>query len=97
RRSHEIEQAVRRGVDAAKQGGANVLVALAAVGRGGAKRIADAVPELTAVVAGGAKSDGDGNTVAPQGEQVGGVLVVQGANHLQSVAVLDLFVREPLV
>jgi Cytochrome c554 and c-prime len=96
-RSHEIEQAIRRGADSAKHGGANVLVALAAVGRGAAKRVADAVPELTAVVAGAVKSDGDGNTVAPQGEQVGSVLIVQGANHLQSVAVLDLFVREPLV
>jgi hypothetical protein len=90
------EQAVQRGVDAAKRLGANVLVALSAVGRGEAKRIADAVPELTAVVVGAVKSDGDANTSAPQPEQVGGVLVVQAANHLQSVAVLDLFVREPV-
>jgi hypothetical protein len=90
------EQAVRRGVDGAKEHGANVLLALAAVGRGEAKRIADAVPELTAIVAGSVKSSGEGNTSAAQPEQVGGVLVIQAANHLQSVAVLDLFVREPL-
>lgn len=90
------EQAVRRGADAAKRQGANVLVALAATGRGEAKRIADAVPELTAVVAGSVKSDGDANTRAPEAEQIGDVLVVQSANHLQSVAVLDLFVREPV-
>ena len=89
-----VADVVRRGVDDAKRQGAEVLVALAAVGRGEAKRIADAVPELTAVVVGSSKSNGDSNTSAPQGEQVGNVLVVQGANHLQSVAVLDLYVRE---
>jgi hypothetical protein len=87
---------VRAGVAEARKLGANVLVALAAVGRGEAKRIADAVPELTAVVVGSVKANGDGNTTAPQGEQVGDVLVVQAANHLQSVAVLDLYVREPV-
>jgi hypothetical protein len=93
----DVEGTVRRGVEEAKKQGAEVLVALAAVGRGEAKRIADAVPELTAVVVGSARSAGDSNTTAPQGEQVGDVLVVQGSNHLQSVAVLDLYVREPVV
>jgi hypothetical protein len=88
------EQVVRRGVDEAKRQGANVLVALVAAGRGEAKRIADAVPELIAVVVGSPKADGDANTTAPQGERVGDVLVAQGANHLQSVAVLDVYVRE---
>ena len=90
------EDAVRQGIAEAKRQGANVLVALAAVGRGEAKRIADAVPELTAVVVGSAKSNGDGNTDSPQGERVGDVLIAQAANHLQSVAVLDLYVREPV-
>ena len=89
-----VQDAVKQGVEEAKRQGANVLVALAAVGRGEAKRIADAVPELTAVVVGSAKSSGDANTTAPQGERVGDVLIAQAANHLQSVAVLDLFVRE---
>ena len=91
-----VQSAVRRGVDAAKAQGANVLVALAAVGRGEAKRIADAIPELTAVVVGAAKANGEANTTAPRPERVGDVLVVQAANHLQSVAVLDLYVREPV-
>jgi hypothetical protein len=89
-----VEDAVRRGVQEAKRQGANVLIALAAVGRGEAKRIADAVPELTAVVVGSGRASGDGNTTAPQGEQVGSVLIAQAANHLQTVAVLDLYVRE---
>lgn len=95
--SVDVEGLVKRGVEDAKKQGAEVLVALAAVGRGEAKRIADAVPELTAVVVGGVQSDGDVNTTAPQGEAIGSVVIAQGANHLQSVAVLDLFVREPLV
>jgi hypothetical protein len=91
------QEVVRRGVDAAKKQGAELLVALVAVGRGEAKRIADVVPELNAIVVGAAKSNGDSNTTAPQGEQVGDVLIVQAANHLQTVAVLDVYVRDPLV
>jgi hypothetical protein len=91
-----VEEAVKRGVVRAREKGANVLVALTAVGRGEAKRIADAVPELTAIVVGSSKASGEANTTAPQGEQVGDVLIAQSANHLQSVAVLDLYVRQPL-
>jgi hypothetical protein len=87
-------EAVRAGVERAKDQGANVIVALAAVGRGEAKRIADAIPDLAAIVVGSAKADGDANTEAPPVERVGDVLVVQAANHLQTVAVLDLFVRD---
>jgi hypothetical protein len=93
----DVEDVIAQGVRVARERGAEVLIALAAVGRGEAKRVADAVPDLTAIVVGSAKSAGDSNTTAPQGEQVNGVLIVQGGNHLQSAAVLDLFVREPLV
>jgi cytochrome c554/c'-like protein len=91
-----VEEFVRRGTEQAKQSGANIVVALAAVGRGEAKRIADAVPELTAVVVGSRVSNGDANRRAPQGERVGDVLIVEASNHLQSVAILDLYVREPV-
>jgi hypothetical protein len=91
-----VEAVVRQGVEQARAQGANVLIALVAVGRGEAKRIADAIPELTAVVVGSARSEGDANTGAPEGERVGDVLVAQSANHLQSVGVLDLYVREPI-
>jgi hypothetical protein len=94
--STNVQDVVRRGVDDAKKQGAEVLIALAAVGRGEAKRIADAVPELTAVVVGSARSTGEGNTTSAPAEQVGDVLIVQAANHLQSVGVLDLYVRESL-
>ncbi len=92
--AEDPKDVVERGVDLAKRQGANVLVALTAVGRDEARRIAEAVPELTAIVVGTPKATGEENTRAPQGEQAGGVLVVQGGNHLQSVAVLDLYVRD---
>jgi 2',3'-cyclic-nucleotide 2'-phosphodiesterase (5'-nucleotidase family) len=89
------EAAVRAGVERAKGEGANVIIALAAVGRGEAKRIADSVPDLAVVVVGSAKAEGDANTEPPPVERVGDVLIVQTANHLQDVAVLDLTVRNP--
>jgi len=88
------QESIARGVDLAKQQGASVLIALAAVGRDEAKRIAEAVPDLTAIVVGSTQTAGEENTVVPQGEAVGGVIVAEGGNHLQSVAVLDLYVRD---
>jgi hypothetical protein len=69
-------------------------VVLASVGRGEAKRIADAVPELTAVVVGSKGTAGEANTQAPPPERVGNVIVAETGNHLQSVGVLDLYVRD---
>jgi hypothetical protein len=93
----DAEAAVAREAQQAKAQGASVLVALVSVGRGEAKRIADAVPELAAVVVGSARASGETNTTAPEGELVGSTLIVQAANHLQSVAVLDVYAREPVV
>jgi hypothetical protein len=93
-RSAEAAPAVRAAVDALKSEGAQAIVALAAVGRGEAKRIADACPELLAVVVGSTGGGGEANTEAAPAERVGEVLVVETANHLQTVAVLDLHLRD---
>jgi hypothetical protein len=85
---------VKKAAASLEQQGAKVLVALASVGRGEAKRIADAVPELTAIVVGSDSSAGEANTETPPGERVGNVVIAQTANHLQAVGVLDLFVRD---
>ncbi|HVJ89615.1 MAG TPA: cytochrome c family protein, partial [Labilithrix sp.] len=69
---------------------------LAAVGRGEAKRIADDNPDLLAIVVGTTGASGDSNTDAAPPEQIGDVLVVEAANHLQTVGVLDLHVRGDL-
>jgi hypothetical protein len=88
------EDAVKAASQAARAGGANVVIALASVGRGEAKRIADAVPDLTAIVVGDASLRGDTNTPAPSGEAIGKVLIAEAADHLQSVGALDLYVRD---
>lgn len=86
-------EAAKAGYDEAKKQGARVFIVLASVGRGAAKRIADAVPELTAVVVGAASGGGETNTETPPGERLGNVLIAETGNHLQTVAVLDLTVR----
>lgn len=92
--SSPAADAVRAGVEALKKEGVSAIVALAAVGRGEAKRIADASPELLAVVVGTTGGGGEANTQAAPAERVGDVLIVETANHLQTVAVLDLYPRD---
>src|SRR5207237_539158 len=77
-----------------KSDGVQAIVVLAAVGRGEAKRIADANPELLAIVVGSTGGGGEANTQTPPPERVGDVLIVETANHLQSVGVLDLYLRD---
>jgi len=86
--------AARQGLAALKKQGADVVILLAAVGRGEAKRIADTVPGLTAIVVGSDSSTGEGNTTAPPAERIGDAIIAQTANHLQTMAVLDLYVRD---
>jgi orotate phosphoribosyltransferase len=88
------EAAVKAAVEALKKEGVQAIIVLAAVGRGEAKRIADANPELLAVLVGSTGGGGDANTQAPPAERVGEVLVVETGNHLQTAAVLDLYPRE---
>ena len=85
--------AVKAEVKTLEAQGAQVLIAVAAVGRGEAKRIADASPELTAVLVGATAQGGEENTDAPPPELIGDVLVAETSNHLQTVGTLDLFVR----
>lgn len=82
------------GVAELKRQGAQIFVALASVGRGEAKRIADTVPELHAIVVGSPESQGENNSTAPPAERIGQVLIAQAGNHLTSVVVLDWFVRD---
>lgn len=91
--SSPASAAVKQAVPLLKQEGAQAIIVLAAVGRGEAKRIADDNPELLAVLVGSTGASGDTNTKAAPPEQVGDVLVVETANHLQTVGVLDLYLR----
>lgn len=92
--SSPAADAVAAAAAALKKEGVQAIVVLAAVGRGEAKRIADANPDLLAILVGSTGGGGDANTVAPPAERIGDVLIVETGNHLQTVAVLDLYPRE---
>ena len=62
--------------------------------RGAALRIADKVPELDVLIIGSQVAVGHGNTPHPPAELIGSTLVVQTANHGQTVSVVDLHLRD---
>lgn len=92
--AREVVPSVRAQVAALKKDGAQIIVALAATGRGEAKRLADAIPELSVVVVGSASSYGDGNTETPPPERLGNVIVAEAGNHLTTAVVLDFHVHD---
>lgn len=87
--------ALKREVAELKKQGARALVCLAAIPRGDALRLIDEVKDLSLLVLGKPSDRGDGNDKQKPATLVDKTLVVEMANHLQSVAVVDLFVREP--
>ena len=84
---------VKERIDEAKKGGANAIIVLAAVGRGEAKRIADVNPEVLAIVVASIEAKGEESIKSSPAERIGDTLVIQTANHLQTVATLDLYMR----
>ncbi|KYF82372.1 hypothetical protein BE17_47015 [Sorangium cellulosum] len=86
-------EAMKAGIEEAKKQGAKVLVGLAALPRGEALRLADNVPELNVLVLGKPSERGDINDGQKPPVVIGSTLVVETPNHLQSVAVVDLFIR----
>lgn len=85
--------AMRAGIVEARRQGARVLVGVASIPRGEALRLADSFPDLALLVV-GKPFEGDHSNDAPKAPmQLGNTLVVEASNHLQSVAVVDLFVR----
>jgi hypothetical protein len=70
--------------------GAELFIALAALPRGDALRIADAITTLDVLLIGRPYSGGAGNTEPSPAELVGSTLVVETANHGQSIAVVDI-------
>jgi hypothetical protein len=87
-------EAVKKAYGELQAKGVSIVVALASVGRGEAKRIADQVPGLTAVLVGSTGSAGDVNTKPPQPERIGDVLILETGNHLTTLGVLDLYIRD---
>ena len=85
--------AMKAGIAAVKQQGARIFVGLAAMPRGAALRLADNVPELHVLVVGKPIESGEGNDAPKAPVLAGNTLVVETANHLQTVGVVDLHVR----
>jgi hypothetical protein len=85
--------AMREGIAEAKRQGARVFVGIAAIPRGEALRLADTFPELSILVIGKPVEGGHANDAPKAPMHLGNTLVVETSNHLQSVAVVDLFVR----
>jgi hypothetical protein len=85
---------VKRAALALTNEGVKIKILLAATGRGEAKRLAEAVPDLTAVLVGSAFASGESNSEPPAPERVGSVVIAESGNHLTRVATLDFFVRD---
>jgi len=79
-----------RALDAA---GAQIKVALITAARGEALRLAEQVPGFSVVLLGKPTESGDGNDAPAPPTLLGDTLVVQTSNHLQTIAVVDLFVK----
>jgi len=73
--------------------GAKLVIGLAALPRGEALRLAERVPELSALFLGKPVDSGEANDAPSAPVLVGNVLVVQTSNHLQTVGVVDFFVQ----
>ena len=73
--------------------GVRIRIAMVAMPRGDAMRMIDSVSGYQLVVVGKAVDRGDVNDAPTPPALVGETLVVQTPNHLQGIAVVDLFVR----
>jgi hypothetical protein len=74
--------------------GARIRVALIVAPRGDALRLLEAVPGFHVALVGKTVDHGEANDAATPPVRVGETLVVEAQNHLQSVALVDLFVRD---
>ncbi len=86
-------EAMKAGIAEVKKQGAVIFIGLAALPRGEALRLADNVPELHVLAVGKPVEAGDVNDASKAPVLAGNTLVVETANHLQTVGVIDLFVQ----
>jgi hypothetical protein len=87
------EEAMKAAIEDVKKQGAQILIGLAALPRGEALRVADNLPELNVLVVGKPSESGHTNDAPKPPVLAGNTLVVETANHLQTMAVVDLFVK----
>ncbi|HEU4532576.1 MAG TPA: multiheme c-type cytochrome [Polyangiaceae bacterium] len=87
-------EALRGAIAELKAKGAQVLVGLAAMPRGEAMRLVDQNPGLHVLLVGKPFVADDANDKAAPPVLLGETLVVETANHLQTLGVVDLYVRD---
>lgn len=85
--------AAQREAAALQAKGAKLLVLLAALPRGEALRLIEAVPAFQIALLGKPADQGEMNDPPLPPSSVGKTLVVEAPNHLQSLYVVDLFVK----
>ncbi len=91
--SSDPKQALLAAKQELDKSGAQLKIALLAMQRGQALRLAESVPGFQVMVVGKASDMGEANDAPTPPVLVGETLVVQGPNHLQGMAVVELFVR----
>ncbi len=87
-------EALRAGHQVVTKKGAQIAVALIAAQRGQALRLAETVGGFQVAVVGKGFDQGDANDPTFSPTIVGDTLVVQAPNHVQRIAVVDLYVRD---
>lgn len=88
------DDALKKGLIALKEAGAEINIALLAAPRGQALRLVESHPTLHLAILGKPYDQGEANDEPFAPEVIGETLVTQAPNHLQAVSVVDLFVRE---
>ena len=90
----DAKPALQAGAKWLEERGAKIRVALVALPRGEALRLAETVPGFQVLLVGKPVDRGETNDTPTPPQLVGDTLVVEAQNHLQSVAVVDLFVKD---
>jgi hypothetical protein len=90
---NDAAPALTAAVAEARAHGAKMVIGMAAVPRGEALRLAEQVPDLSALLVGKPVDGGEANDAPSAPVMIGKVLVVQTSNHLQTVGVIDFFVQ----
>ncbi len=86
--------ALKTEIAKARTDGARIVIGLASIQRGEALRLVDQLPELDVLVVGKPGDKGDANDSPKPAVMMGDTLVVETSNHLQTIAVVDVFLRE---
>ncbi|MCB9589405.1 MAG: hypothetical protein H6718_28585 [Polyangiaceae bacterium] len=92
--SKDLTPALKAAGDELKKQGAQLLVALVSAPRGEVLRLAELAEGFQVLVVGKPFDEGEANDKPVPPTMVGKTLVIQGQNHAQSVARVDIYLRD---